>query len=602
MNQRFERLFKRGAETRLQAKPLNGRALAAGSQLLLIVVFTLLGLSVTEEQASAQAWSLTKEQRKAYLNYYAPVILKRGDENDGKQGRDWITNYDFDQDGDFSNNRINWRNINQYVAASANGPSYYDRWRIRPTLYTALIEYMEGGSKSLVLLYHVYNAADKDGSEIHDWERVEIVVRGITGTPGGSGELVNHVTVTLHKEHHMRRYYDSDLNFMQTATGRHVLIWQADESNFDDWSQPHAHELRFVRNSYSSIVSQASSSEAKVNISNKDDKRRVHYVFVPEGSSAAVSAWNARPLTYATASTQASRVDNGNTVPWYQVKRLTYELQDLADIVPTHWQYNPWYIHWLSSDSVDILLESPIMGEAGQLEVSAGLQRFYAQSRDVGASGLTDGREGIISKNWFFGAYSAELNPEFPSGSDDFKGFEGLGTDSYGLTRGAASGYYASHGSYWWQHDYFVHSGAIVDDDTREAGRWLTSAWYTPENGGFDGRWVQLFDDRPGYEPITPLSLTITYPYDRCADSFWVTASARGGQPPYTFTWTDAYPYSAPSDPNNSAVVNAYTWATVTVQSADGQTGSSYVYLETYCSSNCGTYQPGYPVEICPVQ
>lgn len=400
----------------------------------------------------------------------------------------------------------------------------------------------------------------------------------------------------------MRRYYDSDLNFMQTATGRHVLIWQADESNFDDWSQPHAHELRFVRNSYSSIVSQASSSEAKVNISNKDDKRRVHYVFVPEGSSAAVSAWNARPLTYATASTQASRVDNGNTVPWYQVKRLTYELQDLADIVPTHWQYNPWYIHWLSSDSVDILLESPIMGEAGQLEVSAGLQRFYAQSRDVGASGLTDGREGIISKNWFFGAYSAELNPEFPSGSDDFKGFEGLGTDSYGLTRGAASGYYASHGSYWWQHDYFVHSGAIVDDDTREAGRWLTSAWYTPENGGFDGRWVQLFDDRPGYEPITPLSLTITYPYDRCADSFWVTASARGGQPPYTFTWTDAYPYSAPSDPNNSAVVNAYTWATVTVQSADGQTGSSYVYLETYCSSNCGTYQPGYPVEICPVQ
>ena len=105
--------------------------------------------------------------------------------------------------------------------------------------------------------------------------------------------------------------------------------------------------------------------------------------------------------TYATASTQASRVDNGNTVPWYQVKRLTYELQDLADIVPTHWQYNPWYIHWLSSDSVNILLESPVMGEAGQLEVSAGLQRFYARSRDVGASGLTDGREGIISKNWF---------------------------------------------------------------------------------------------------------------------------------------------------------------------------------------------------------
>jgi hypothetical protein len=39
-------------------------------------------------QASAQTWSLTNDQRRAYLNYYAPVILKRGDENDNKQGRD----------------------------------------------------------------------------------------------------------------------------------------------------------------------------------------------------------------------------------------------------------------------------------------------------------------------------------------------------------------------------------------------------------------------------------------------------------------------------------------------------------------------------------
>jgi hypothetical protein len=64
---------------------------------------------------------------------------------------------------------------------------------------------MEGGGKSLVLLYHVYNAADKDGNQIHDWERVEIVVRNISGTPGGGSEYVNHVTVTLHPEHIMRR-------------------------------------------------------------------------------------------------------------------------------------------------------------------------------------------------------------------------------------------------------------------------------------------------------------------------------------------------------------------------------------------------------------
>ncbi|HYK02289.1 MAG TPA: hypothetical protein VE974_11070 [Thermoanaerobaculia bacterium] len=92
---------------------------------------------------------------------------------------------------------------------------------------------MNGGSKSLVLLYHVYNAADKDGSELHDWERVESVLHGVFGTPGVGGEYVNHVTVTLHKEHHTRRYYDYDMNFMQTSTGKHVLLWQADESNWD---------------------------------------------------------------------------------------------------------------------------------------------------------------------------------------------------------------------------------------------------------------------------------------------------------------------------------------------------------------------------------
>src|ERR1044072_1759840 len=143
---------------------------------------TLAGLGM---QASAQTWSLTTAQRQAYLNYYAPVILKCADENNNKQCRDWITNFDFDPDGDFSNNLLNWLNVPQYVNSSATGPSSYDRWRIRPTLYTALIEYMEGGSKSLALLYHVYNAADKDGSEIHEWARVEIVVHGISGTPGG---------------------------------------------------------------------------------------------------------------------------------------------------------------------------------------------------------------------------------------------------------------------------------------------------------------------------------------------------------------------------------------------------------------------------------
>ncbi len=572
----------------------------AGSRLLLIALFALAAMSVTEPAAEAQAWSLTKAQRQAYLNYYAPVILKRGDENNSKEGRDWITNYDFDQDGDFSNNRLNWRNIHQYVAASAYGPSYYDRWRIRPTLYSSLIEYMEGGSKSLVLLYHVYNAADKDGSEIHDWERVEIVVHGITGTPGGSGELVNHVTVTLHKEHHIRRSYDADLNFMQSATGKHVLLWQADESNYEiiDFKEPHGHELHFVKNTYSWVASQAATASAQVNISSKDSKKNVHYVFVPEGSPAAIDAWRAQPLSYATASALASRVDNGDTVRWNQVKRITYELQDLADIIPTHWQYNAWSVNWLSSDSADIWLESPVTGETGQAEVSAGLQRFYTQSRDVGNSNLTDGREGILSKNWYFGAYSAEINPEYPSGSDDFKGFEGLGTDSYGRTRGAASGDYASHGAYWWQHDYFVHAGTILDDDTREVGAWLVGPWYTAANGGFDGRWVQLFEDRPGLEPLAPLSLSLfgnpsppAYTYEG-----WY-ATAANGTGPYSYAWYRDGAFVGTGNSYNQYVDSAFQLQ-VTVTDAAGATATRVLWVSPDYGGGCvPDYTP--PYEVC---
>ena len=573
-------------------------ASAAGIRLLLIALVTLAGLAGSARPASAQVWSLTTAQRQAYLKYYAPVILKRGDENDGKQGRDWLSNFDFDQDGDFSNNRVNWLNINQYVAASATGPSYYDHWRIRPTLYTALLEYMEGPStKSLVLLYHVYNAADKDGGDIHDWERVEIVVRGVSGTPGAGGEYVNHATVTLHPQHIMRRYYDAELNFMQTTTGKHVLLWQADESN-DIPPAVHAHELHFVTNPYSWILGQVnlSGAWAEVNVSGKDEKKNVHYVFVPEGSQEAVDAWVAKPLSYATASNLASRHDNGTTVAWFEVKRISYELQDLADIVPTHWQSNPWYVDWLSDAYRDILLESPVVNETGQTEVNPGLQRFYNKSRDIGHSSLTDGRSGILSKDWFFGAYSARLTSDFSvfSGGypdDDMKAFEGLGTDSYGRTRGAASGYYNSHNSFWWQHDYFVHSGAIDSSATGEAGTWLAGAWYTAANGGFDGRWVQLFDDRPGAEPIVPLTLTVTYLTNtvRCESTRVVTATATGGQAPYTFTWTNATPLTSPTAPTNQAQAADNAQVTVRVSDAAGATRTKTFILNAGCRDPLGS-------------
>jgi hypothetical protein len=560
--------------------------LAAG-RVLLIALATLFGFFLTETQVSAQSWSLTTAQRRAYLYYYAPVIMKRANESSTKAGLDWNTNFDFDRDGNFSNNRVNWLNINQYVTASASGSTTYSHWRIRPTLYSALIEYMEGSSKSLVMLYHVYNAEDKDGDEIHDWERIEIAVRGVTGTPGGSGEYVNHVTVTHHHDHIMRRYYDSSLNFMQTATGRHVLIWQADQngnSGLSEICDTYGHELRFVTNSYSSIASRASvpTNDAEVNVSGRDSAKDVNYVLVPEESQAAVAAWKALSLNYSSASSLASRLDS--TPAWSQVKRITYELQDLADIIPTHWQNSSWYIHWLADEWEDVHLESPILNEAGQAEVSAGLQRFYTKSRDGGLSGLTDGREGIPEKEWLYGAYSAELDEDCPSGSDDFEAYQGYGTDSYGLTRGAASGYYASHNAYWWQHDFFVHSGAIVDADTAEAGKWLAGAWYAAANGGFDGRWVQIFEDRPAYDPPSPLTLSLTYPSGTllCRDTRLVTAKAVGGTSPYTFTWSTGQTVTSTS--TSQVSVPVYTTVSVTVRDAAETTKTSSIYVDGSCS------------------
>ena len=567
--------------------------------LLRVLAVSLVSLAGLGVQASAQSWSLTTAQRQAYLNYYAPVILKRADENNSKQGRDWITNFDFDQDNDFSNNRVNWQQVPNYFNASANGPSAYDRWRIRPTLYTALIEYMENGSKSLVLFYHIYNATDKDAKDIHDWERVEILVRNVTGTPGGAGEFVNHVTGTMHKEQLVRRYYDAGgLNFMQTATGKHILIGQADESDWDWYTFTdygyHAHALQHVETPYSTIatVMNSLSTDAKLAV-NESDSKNVHYVFVPEGSQAAVDTWRAKPLSYTTASGLASRVDNNDSVRWANTKRITYELQDVADIFPTHWAGNAWYTHWMTNDQRYILLESPILNEAGQPEVNAGMQLFNVRSRDIGKSGFVGADAAVLGKNMIWGNFSIELNsepniPEFTFEGDDFGGFAGLGVDSFGRTRGAASGRLDSHNSYWSQHDFFVHSGEITSNQTHfEAGTWLPGMWYTAANGGFDGRWVQLFNDRTGLEPFSLLTLAVTHPANRCGDVFSVTAKATGGLSPYTFTWVNATPVSPPYAPTNFAEMSMGQ-GSVTVQSADGQTATYSIRVPIKCTGGGG--------------
>ena len=89
---------------------------------VMLAALVLLAAVLPMRAAHAQAWLLTQAERKAYLQYYAPVILQRAEEGSSKKGRDWIANYDFDRDGNFANNRYTWANLlSQYVAGSSTG-------------------------------------------------------------------------------------------------------------------------------------------------------------------------------------------------------------------------------------------------------------------------------------------------------------------------------------------------------------------------------------------------------------------------------------------------------------------------------------------------
>ena len=545
----------------------------------LLAAAVLFAAAVPVRIAQAQSWLLGDADRKAYLQYYAPVIMQRAEENSSKRGRDWLANYDFDRDGNFANNRYTWPTLlPQYIAASTAGSGAYQNWRIRPTLYSSVIEYMDGGSKALVLLFHVYHPVDKKANEIHDWERIEIVVRGVSGVPGGGGEYVGHVTITSHKDHVMRSYGSPDLNFMQVAGGKHVMIWQADEDNTELGT--HGHELHFVQDSYAAISARvASGASAEVEVTNDDDKS-VHYVWVPETSTAAVNAWGARAISYANAASLAAGVDG--TVGWLQVKRITYELQDLADVFGGQWSGANWSLNWTSNVTSDILLDSAIVDETGQTQVPAGLQRFYLGSRDTLSSSLTDGREGVLAKAWFWGGYSAETNADTISGSDKLDGYSGAGRDSYNRNRADASGDYASLGSYWRQHDFLVHSGAIDTREHYEAGVWLPAGWQLPQNGGHDGRWVQRYDDRVD---VDGLAVTLPTSVRGCGQTKTATATVSGGRVPYAYTWTNVLSQSADG---RSAQVASGATATLVVGSADGQGATRTFQNLTDCRPDPG--------------
>jgi hypothetical protein len=536
----------------------------------LLAMLVLLATALPVHTAYAQAWLLTPAERKAYLQHYAPVIMQRAEESSSKKGRDWIANYDFDRDGNFANNRYMWANLlSQYVAGSSTASNAYQHWRVRPTLYSSVIEYMDGGSKSLVLLYHVYHPVDKKATEIHDWERIEIAVRSVAGIPGVAGEYVAYATITSHKDHVMRRHGSPDLNFMQVASGKHLMVWQADEDGTELGT--HGHELHFVQDSYATISARvAAGASAEVEITNDDDKS-VHYLWVPETSASAVSALGAQAINYSNAASLAAGRDS--TVRWPLVKRITYELQDFADVFQSHWSGSNWWINWTSDNIVDIQLDSAIINETGTVQVPAGQQRFYMGSRDTSSSSLTDGREGLLAKRWFWGGYSAETDADTISGSDDFGGYEGLGRGTDYYNRADASGDYASLNTYWRQHDYFAHSGLIDTRERYESGTWLRAGWQMWQNGGYDGRWAQLYDDRVAYEPVSPLWVSMPSFAEGCGEPVYATAMVGGGLAPYAFQWSNVLWQSADG---SWAQVGSGETATLSVTSADGQNAVLY--------------------------
>ena len=425
-------------------------------------------------------WSLSIEQRRAYLQHYSPIIFKRANEDGHDQrGYDLITNFDFDRDDTFSNNKLNWEQIHRFLEGNPD----VEHWRIRPTMYTAIIEFMEPeGKKSALLLYHVYHAMQQ--GSIHDWERIEIRIDRVDGTPGQSGERVDYVVITEHHNHKFRTHPNKDLNFAELDTGKHVLVWQAEWSGTP--TDPHNAELRFVEDAWRSIEQRVKDSrKAEVEVNGDSEKKNVNYVFVCECSAAAKRYWPARAINQDNASEITAGVRE--KVDWNQIRPVTYELQDLADILPTHTPGGAFENHW-TQPSLIIVMQSPLHGEDGSTLIDEGSQEFYYRALDD--DDPDEHRNGYPYKSWFWGAYDlgGDRNLKDHAFTGDPDAFQSG-------TRGGASGYPDSHAAYWRQHDYFAHRGQRGPKDY-QYGRWLERDWHTAASGGFDGRWIQLFKDQ----------------------------------------------------------------------------------------------------------
>lgn len=446
---------------------------------------------------------LNNEQRRIFLHYYSPLILKRADEapvyGESRKGLDWITNWWFDDylsknngtysDDDFNNNAIWAEKIFDY----ANW-HYAPSWKIRPTLYTSIVEFMdENDQKCLKLIYHIYHAIDKkknDQYKLHDWERVEILLKNVSQFPGNS-ESIEYVVITSHHDDNTLMGNDTKLSFHQSSLGKHVMIWQSQWSTGSGTvDELGGQELQFVSNG-SSLMNMTNDDWATVNLveSTFDSTGQqltpypnvnFHYLFLNEMDYELVNYWKANKINNINAHHLASGKGKADIVKLKSVKRICYELQDIADIIPSMdetYDWNKldlelihrhltidWWAYWLENGQIKSYSGDPILDDLNNIVMPVptdGDKKFYTI-----ASNDPDERSGYLAKHWFWGTFFSDF-------------------DLY------LRGSYVQTGVSLHQHQYWLGYPIFQGPEVKK----LPTPWFLQRYGGFDGRWVQLFSD-----------------------------------------------------------------------------------------------------------
>ena len=325
-----------------------------------------------------------------------------------------------------------------------------------------------------------------DRTHTHDWERLEIRIDGLRGGPG-SGERIRYAVVSRHHLSAARRFPDADLNFLETGEGKHLLIWQAAQMRRGRLRKG---ELRFVRSSSEELAAREAEGRAAMVELASGHEEPFHYLFVPGADAEATHRWRASGIDPCNAIGLASGAD-GEPVSIRDLRRITYELQDIADVFPHQWQV-PGNGSW-SEPSRHVLLREALTDEDGAPVVPAGWQAFRNGAVDL-LFDRDDGR-GYIGKSVFWGTYRYNRKKWF--GRSGFYG-EAVRGGPVQEARCHANRLADCSARGMWQHDYFAHDGGRASGGAEnEKGAWLEGHWYTEASGGFDGRWAQLFADHP---------------------------------------------------------------------------------------------------------